>query len=124
DANAERQSRSSGGELPHGRVSRRTWPHRRREAVLRGSAAAASGKLELLSAGARYGRSGQSACCGRPGILEPRACARRKTVLPDGRGHLNRELLIVGYGSLLSGYGLLALRREGKSRLVASEAFP
>src|ERR1700687_913792 len=31
----------------------------------------------------------------------------------------NREILVVGYGSLLSGYGLLAERRGGRSRLVA-----
>ena len=33
----------------------------------------------------------------------------------------NRELLVVGYGSLLSGYGLLAERRGGRSRLVARD---
>jgi hypothetical protein len=37
---------------------------------------------------------------------------------------LNDTLLVVGYGSLLSGYGLLAERRGGKSRLVARDAFP
>lgn len=37
---------------------------------------------------------------------------------------MNRTLLVVGYGSLLSGYGLLAERRGGASRLVAREAFP
>jgi hypothetical protein len=36
----------------------------------------------------------------------------------------NRTLLVVGYGSLLSGYGLLAHRRGGGSRLVARDAFP
>jgi hypothetical protein len=36
----------------------------------------------------------------------------------------NRTLLVVGYGSLLSGYGLLAERRGGRSRLVAREAEP
>jgi hypothetical protein len=35
----------------------------------------------------------------------------------------NRTLLVVGYGSLLSGYGMLAHRRGGGSRLVAREAF-
>ncbi len=37
---------------------------------------------------------------------------------------LNRSLLVVGYGSLLSGYGMLAERRGGKSRLVARDAWP
>jgi hypothetical protein len=36
----------------------------------------------------------------------------------------NREILVVGYGSLLSGYGLLAERRGGASRLVASDVAP
>src|SRR5260370_5329664 len=35
--------------------------------------------------------------------------------------HCNREILVVGYGSLLSGYGLLAGRRGGRSRLVARD---
>lgn len=33
----------------------------------------------------------------------------------------NREILVVGYGSLLSGYGLLAQRRGGASRLIARD---
>ena len=37
---------------------------------------------------------------------------------------MNRTLLVVGYGSLLSGYGLLAERRGGGSRLIARSAFP
>ena len=37
---------------------------------------------------------------------------------------VNRTLLVVGYGSLLSGYGLLAHRRGGGSKLVALDAFP
>jgi hypothetical protein len=37
---------------------------------------------------------------------------------------LNDTLLVIGYGSLLSGYGMLAERRGGKSRLVARDAFP
>lgn len=37
---------------------------------------------------------------------------------------VNRTLLVVGYGSLLSGYGLLAHRRGGGSKLVARDAFP
>jgi hypothetical protein len=37
---------------------------------------------------------------------------------------VNRTLLVIGYGSLLSGYGLLAHRRGGGSKLVASYAFP
>ncbi|MGC1398152.1 hypothetical protein [Candidatus Binatus sp.] len=37
---------------------------------------------------------------------------------------LNREILLVGYGSLLSGYGLLAERRGGVSRLIARDAVP
>jgi len=36
----------------------------------------------------------------------------------------NREILIVGYGSLLSGYGLLAERRGGASRLLARDVHP
>jgi len=36
----------------------------------------------------------------------------------------NRTLLVVGYGSLLSGYGMLAERRGGGSKLVARDAFP
>ena len=36
----------------------------------------------------------------------------------------NETLLIVGYGSLLSGHGLLTIRRQGKSRLHARQAFP
>ena len=38
--------------------------------------------------------------------------------------NLNKTLLYVGYGSLLSGYGLLAARRGGRSRLVAVDAEP
>ena len=37
---------------------------------------------------------------------------------------VNRTLLVVGYGSLLSGYGMLAERRGGGSRLIARDAFP
>jgi hypothetical protein len=37
---------------------------------------------------------------------------------------MNEALLVVGYGSLQSGHGLLTVRRNGKSRLVALEAFP
>jgi|SRR5579875_1041762 len=37
---------------------------------------------------------------------------------------MNETLLVVGYGSLLSGHGLLTVRRNGKSRLMASQAFP
>jgi hypothetical protein len=36
----------------------------------------------------------------------------------------NNEILVVGYGSLLSGYGLLAERRGGASRLVARDVLP
>lgn len=36
----------------------------------------------------------------------------------------NNEILLVGYGSLLSGYGLLAERRGGASKLVARDAHP
>jgi hypothetical protein len=46
----------------------------------------------------------------------------------EGGGRLptdvNRTLLVVGYGSLLSGYGMLARRRGGGSKLVARDAFP
>jgi hypothetical protein len=37
---------------------------------------------------------------------------------------LSREILVVGYGSLLSGYGLLAERRGGASRLAARDVAP
>jgi len=37
---------------------------------------------------------------------------------------VNRSLLVVGYGSLLSGYGLMAQRRGGRSQLLAREAWP
>jgi hypothetical protein len=40
------------------------------------------------------------------------------------RNSPNATLLVIGYGSLLSGYGLLAERRGGKSRLVARGAEP
>lgn len=36
----------------------------------------------------------------------------------------NQTLLVLGYGSLLSGYGLLAARRGGRSKLVAMHAEP
>jgi len=36
----------------------------------------------------------------------------------------NRTFLVVGYGSLLSGYGLLAERRGGRSQLLARDAWP
>ena len=35
---------------------------------------------------------------------------------------MNETILVVGYGSLLSGYGLLGERRGGRSRLVARDA--
>lgn len=37
---------------------------------------------------------------------------------------MNDALLVVGYGSLMSGYGLLAERRGGRGRLIALSAFP
>ena len=37
---------------------------------------------------------------------------------------VNRTLLVIGYGSLLSGYGMLAHRRGGGSKLIARDAFP
>jgi len=36
----------------------------------------------------------------------------------------NSSILVVGYGSLLSGYGLMAERRGGKSQLLARDAYP
>ena len=36
----------------------------------------------------------------------------------------NQTLLVIAYGSLLSGYGILAERRGGGSRLIARNAFP
>lgn len=38
--------------------------------------------------------------------------------------NLNSTLLMVAYGSLLSGYGILAERRGGGSKLIAQNAFP
>ena len=46
------------------------------------------------------------------------------TQRPDDADFANREILVVGYGSLLSGYGLLAERRGGASRLVARDVHP
>lgn len=40
------------------------------------------------------------------------------------RARENNTLLMIAYGSLLSGYGILAERRGGASRLVARNAFP
>src|SRR5229473_825181 len=40
------------------------------------------------------------------------------------RTESNQTLLMVGYGSLLSGHGLLGLRRGGKSVLRPRDAFP
>jgi hypothetical protein len=37
---------------------------------------------------------------------------------------VNRSILVVGYGSLLSGYGLMAERRGGRSQLLARDAYP
>jgi hypothetical protein len=37
---------------------------------------------------------------------------------------MNSSILVVGYGSLLSGYGLTAERRGGKSQLLARDAYP
>ena len=37
---------------------------------------------------------------------------------------VNRSLFVVGYGSLLSGYGLMAERRGGRSQLLARDAWP
>ncbi len=37
---------------------------------------------------------------------------------------INKTLLVVGYGSLLSGYGLMAERRGGRSKLLAHDAWP
>ena len=50
----------------------------------------------------------------------------RGSTTPDRRifSLHSRELLVVGYGSLLSGYGLLAERRGGASKLVARDAHP
>ena len=39
-------------------------------------------------------------------------------------GPINKSLLVVGYGSLLSGYGLMAERRGGRSQLLARDAYP
>src|SRR6202050_2129179 len=36
----------------------------------------------------------------------------------------NSSILVVGYGPLLSGYGLMAERRGGKSQLLARDAYP
>jgi hypothetical protein len=37
---------------------------------------------------------------------------------------VNKAILVVGYGSLLSGYGLMAERRGGRSQLLARDAYP
>jgi hypothetical protein len=37
---------------------------------------------------------------------------------------VNKNILVVGYGSLLSGYGLIAERRGGRSQLLARDAYP
>ena len=37
---------------------------------------------------------------------------------------VNKAILVVGYGSLLSGYGLMAERRGGRSELLARDAHP
>jgi hypothetical protein len=37
---------------------------------------------------------------------------------------ISRTILVVGYGSLLSGYGLMAQRRGGRSQLLARDAWP
>jgi hypothetical protein len=42
---------------------------------------------------------------------------------PNQINRTNDTLLLIGYGSLLSGYGLLAERRGGSSRLLARDAF-
>lgn len=42
---------------------------------------------------------------------------------PHPDNSVNDTLLVIGYGSLLSGYGLLAERRGGSSKLVARDAF-
>ncbi len=43
------------------------------------------------------------------------------------KAEINQQLIVIGYGSLLSGYGLLAARRGARavnSRLIARRAFP
>ena len=42
---------------------------------------------------------------------------------PNQINRTNDTLLVIGYGSLLSGYGLLAERRGGSSKLLARDAF-
>jgi hypothetical protein len=41
----------------------------------------------------------------------------------ENHSRTNDTLLVIGYGSLLSGYGLLAERRGGGSKLIARDAF-
>ena len=50
---------------------------------------------------------------------------RFATIGPVAENHsrTNDTLLVIGYGSLLSGYGLLAERRGGGSKLIARDAF-
>jgi hypothetical protein len=50
---------------------------------------------------------------------------RFATIEPVAENHsrTNDTLLVIGYGSLLSGYGLLAERRGGGSKLIARDAF-
>jgi len=44
--------------------------------------------------------------------------------MPVPSQQLNRTIAVIGYGSLLSGYGLLAERRGGRSRIIALDAEP
>jgi len=49
--------------------------------------------------------------------------SRKVTNRIHANNRINDTLLVIGYGSLLSGYGLLAERRGGGSKLIARDAF-
>lgn len=57
-------------------------------------------------------------------LREARILLLGVVVEEDSFFQMNETLLVAGYGSLQSGHGLLTVRRNGKSRLVALEAFP
>lgn len=87
--------------------------------------ACAPSAIDLLGK-ARYDSAYGSSRLTRYGWAQPngRALTRRRHRRKFLSVDPNRTLLVVGYGSLLSGYGMLARRRGGGSKLVARDAFP
>jgi hypothetical protein len=67
-----------------------------------------------------YGRGGRRA---QPPVGEGSAAQDEKRAASKSILH-NREILVVGYGSLLSGCGLLAERGGGAGKLVARDVHP